>query len=75
MILDTKGNSFDVYMDADFTGNWDHDKASKESYTAGSRHGYIIMYAGYPITWVSQLQTKIVLSSTESEFIGLSMAL
>ncbi len=33
------------------------------------------MYAGCPITWASQLQTEIALSSTESKFIGLSMAL
>jgi len=75
MILDPKGNSFDVYVDADFTGNWNKEEASEESYTARARHGYIIMYAGCPITWASQLQNEIALSSTESELIGLSMAL
>jgi len=43
MILDAKGNSFDVYVDADFAGNWNKEEASEESYTARSRHGYIIM--------------------------------
>jgi len=33
------------------------------------------MYASCPILWASQLQMEIVLSSTESEFIGLSTAL
>jgi len=30
------------------------------------------MYAGCPITWQSKLQTKIALSTTESEYIALS---
>jgi len=75
MILNPKGDSFDVYVNADFAGNWNPDEASEHSYTARSRHGYIIMYASCPITWASQLQTEIALSSTESEFIVLSMAL
>ncbi len=33
------------------------------------------MYAGCPITWAPQLQTEIALSSIESKFIGLSIAL
>ncbi len=75
MILNPKENSFNVYVDDDFAGNWNKEEASEESYTARSRHGYIIMYAGCPITWASQLQTEIALSSTESKFISLSMAL
>ena len=43
--------------------------------TARSRHGYFIMYAGVPILWKSQLQSEIALSSTESEYTGLSYAL
>jgi hypothetical protein len=74
MILRPTGNSFDVYVDADFAGNWNPAEAH-ESYTARSRHGFVILYAGCPITWASQLQTEIALSSTESEFIGLSQAL
>ena len=66
---------FEVYVDADFAGNWDANEASNDADTARSRHGYIIMYAGCPITWKSQLQTEIALSSTESEYTGLSYAL
>ena len=33
------------------------------------------MYTGCPIVWKSQLQTEIALSSTESEYMGLSYAL
>ncbi len=74
MILKPTGTSFDVYMDANFACNWKHSEAKSQD-TARSQHGYIILYAGCPILWVSQLQTEIMLSSTESEFIGLSNAL
>jgi len=43
--------------------------------TAKSRSVYVIYYAGCPITWSSELQTEIALSSTESEYICLSEAL
>ena len=33
------------------------------------------MYAGCPVVWKSQLQTECALSSTESEYTGLSYAL
>lgn len=65
---------FEVYVDADFAGNYDRSNTSDRD-TARSRHGYIIMYKGCPITWKSQLQTEITLSSTESEYTGLSYAL
>ena len=42
---------------------------------ARSRHGYIITYAGCPILWKSQLQGKCSLSTTESEYNGISYAL
>ena len=64
----------EVYVDADFAGSWD----PKESHirdTARSRHGYVIFYGGCPLIWKSQLQTEIALSSTESEYTGLSYAL
>lgn len=64
----------EVYVDADFVGNWDPKEGSKRD-TARSRHGYVIMYAGVPVTWKSQLQGEICLSSTESEYTGLSYAL
>ena len=37
-----------------------------------SRTGYVIMYAGCPLTWCSKLQTEIALSTTEAEYIALS---
>ena len=61
-------------MDADFAGNWDPSEY-EDCDTARSRHGYYINYAGCPILWKSQLQTEVALSSTESEYTGLSYAL
>lgn len=69
-----KGKDMEVYVDADFSGNW-HAEESWDRDTARSRHGFIVMYAGCPILWKSQLQTEIALSSTESEYTGLSYAL
>jgi len=68
----TKG--IEVYVDADFAGNWDKQDTNNPD-TARSRHGYIIKFMGCPLTWKSQLQTEIALSSTESEYTGLSYAL
>ena len=69
-----KGKDLELFVDADFAGNWDPEEWGDRD-TARSRHGYIISYAGCPITWKSQLQTEIALSSTESEYTGLSYAL
>jgi ATP-binding cassette subfamily B (MDR/TAP) protein 1 len=69
-----KSKDMEVYVDADFSGNWDL-KESQYRDTARSRHEYIIMYAGCAILWKAQMQTEIALSSTESEYTGLSYAL
>jgi hypothetical protein len=63
----------DIYVDANFAGNWDATETWDQD-TAPSRHGYIISYAGCQAIWKSQLQTKITLSSTESEYTGISYA-
>ena len=66
----------EVFVDASFAGNWDkQDALTGDRGTARSRHGYIILYYGCPLIWKSQLQTEIALSSTESEYTGLSYAL
>ena len=69
----TKG--LEIYPDADFAGAWDPELAGEDIDTARSRHGYIVTYAGAPLLWKSQMQGEVALSSTESEFIGLSTAL
>jgi len=76
MILEPDASkSLEVYVDADFAGNWDAQLAGKDRSTARSRHGFYITYGGIPIAWKSSLQQEIALSSTESEITGLSYAL
>jgi hypothetical protein len=66
IIIDPQdGNSFEVYVDADFFRNWNRSTAMNDISTAMSRTGYIISFAGCPITWASKLQTQIALSTTE----------
>jgi len=69
-----KGKGLEVFVDADFAGTWDP-RECEDCDTARSRHGYYICYAGCPILWKSQLQTEVALSTTESEYTGLSYAL
>jgi hypothetical protein len=69
-----KSKDLEVYVDADFSGNWDP-KEAQDRNTAWSRHGYIITYGGCAILWKSQMQTEIALSSTESEYTGMSYVL
>ena len=69
------GKGLQVHVDADFSGNWDPKSPQKDRDTARSRHGYIVSYEGSPLLWKSQLQGEIALSSTESEYIGISYAL
>ena len=43
--------------------------------TSKSRSGWIIRFAGAPITWVSKMQTITELSTMEAEYIALSTSL
>ena len=67
--------SFQCWVDADFAGNWKPEGAQNDPMTAKSRSGWIIQYAGCPITWSSNLQTLMALSTTEAEYVALSMAM
>ena len=63
-------NGLECYVEADFDGGWstgDYDNPE----CVLSRTVYVIMYAGCPLKWFSNLQTEIVLSKTESEYIAL----
>ena len=68
----TKG--VDCYVDASFATEFDK-KRSYDASTVLSRTGYVILYKGCPVTWVSKMQTEIALSTTESEYIALSQAM
>ena len=74
IIKPQKGKGIELYVDADFSGNWDPQE-SWDRDTARSRHGYIVKYEGCPLLWKSQMQTEIALSTTESEYNGLSYGL
>ncbi|KAL7563769.1 hypothetical protein ACA910_020453 [Epithemia clementina (nom. ined.)] len=76
IILQPDGSkSFECWADADFSGNWKKQTAHKDPMTSKSRSGWIITFAGCPITWASKLQTLTALSTTEAEYIALSTAL
>jgi hypothetical protein len=74
MILSTKNDfSLNMFVDADFTGTW-HKEYSHLRESVLSHTGFIITYCGCPIICSSKLQSKIALSTTEAEYIALSMA-
>ena len=74
LILKPNDHSFDCYANADFQGGWDINTATEDSTAAKSRTAYLVMYAGCPIVWASNLQTEITLSTTESKYSALSEA-
>ena len=66
---------FDCWVDADYAGNWRYKDAQVDPMTSKSRSGWIIRFAGAPITWSSKMQTITALSTTEAEYIALSTSL
>ena len=66
--------SYEYWMDADFTRGFDHKIAGNDPTTSKSRSGWVITYMGCPVTWSSKLQTLTALSMMEAEYIALSMA-
>jgi hypothetical protein len=66
--------SFKCYVDTDYCRNWDPTH-SEDPNSAKSQTGYVIMYHGCPILWALQLQSVFALSTTEAEYVALSMAL
>ena len=75
LILSPEDYSFEVFVDADHSGNWKIGECEDDAATAKSRTGYVIKYAGCPVVWHSKLQTCIALSSTEAEYVALSASL
>jgi hypothetical protein len=69
-----ESRGLEVFVDASFSQDWKPEDALDRD-SARSRHGFYVTYASCPIQWKSQLQTEITLSSTESEYTGLSYAL
>jgi hypothetical protein len=71
----SQDKGFECYCDADFSGNWNKAFAHVDPSTAKSRSGWIVFYAGCPVCWASKLQSQVALSTTEAEYIAMSMAL
>jgi hypothetical protein len=58
-VVRPNNDQFQVWADADFSGNWIQDESMEEADTARSRTGYVIAFLGCSIMWKSQLQTEI----------------
>ena len=69
---ETKG--LECFVDADFAGGWNQADAD-DAENLMSRTGYDIKYANCPIHWSSKLQTEIAPSTSEAEYIALSLSL
>ena len=76
MLFHPKMNeAFKVYADADFSDNCLKEYAEYDQATTKSRLGWIITYANGPILWAPKMQSLVILSTTEAEYIALSSAL
>jgi len=64
-------HALNAYVDADFAGRWSKAYSHLRDNSL-SRTGYVLLYCGCPISWVSKLQTEIALSTTEAEYQALS---
>jgi hypothetical protein len=64
----------ECFVDASFAGDWERSR-SDDPTTVMSRTGFVILYMGCPMVWVSKMQIEIALSTTESEYIALSQAM
>jgi len=64
----------DCYVDANFAGLWNSED-DQDPICVKSQTGFLIMFMGCPLTWVSKLQTQIALSTMELEYIALSQSM
>ena len=62
-------------MDADFAGNWHQADAHIDPMASKLQLGWVVCFAGTPITWASKMQTIMAMSTTEAEYIALSTSL
>jgi hypothetical protein len=72
LLLAPTQHSFVSYVDADFCGLWNPETAMFDTLTSKSRTGFVVNYAGCPLTWASRMQTETALSTTEAEYMALS---
>jgi hypothetical protein len=69
-------DSFEIecLVNADFAGLWSYEDPHDHVYVC-SRTGLVICICGCPVLWITRLQTKIALSTMESEYVALSTAM
>lgn len=65
---DTKVIELKAYCDSDYAG--DPCGSEVDVIQRKSTSGYVIMYAGGPISWCSRKQSVVALSTTEAEYIA-----
>ena len=61
----------DYYVNADFAGAFSIAN-HQDPISVKPRTGYVIMYRGSPLLWVSKMQTQVALSTMEAEYVALS---
>ena len=66
--------SLDCFVDADYAGQWNLPEATDPA-TVKSRAGFVITLGNVPVLWKSKRIHDICLSTMESEYISLSMAM
>ena len=66
---------FDCWVDSDFASNWHQADAHIDPMTSKSQLGWIVHFAGTPITWESKMQSTTATSTTEVEYIALSTSI
>ena len=70
----TKDLKIDCFVDADFAGLWGYED-DQDPTSVRSRSGFLFIVGGCVISWSTKLQTEIALSTMESEYIAMSMAM
>ena len=70
----TMEHRVDCYVDSDFAGIFAVEHA-QDPVSVKSRTGYIVMYRGSPLLWVSKMQTQLALSKMEAEYVALSQSM
>jgi hypothetical protein len=66
--------TFNCYVDADFAGGFGYED-SADPICVKSRSGWVFTLGDAPVHWKSTLQSTISLSTVESEYVALSMAM
>jgi hypothetical protein len=70
----TERKTLDCYVDADFAGNR-MQLTCQDPASVKSRTGYVILFANCQLLWASKLQSEVALSTTEAEYIAISLAM